>query len=125
MIEFVVFLFMYFDFFIFVVCMKMMILLGIWFGRDDKGGFVGSFGCYRFQLKIDVKGYQFIIKLKERGIFFEDIGLVFVISSNFKEKREVKFKCGVIVGELKFVKESSSERRKSKFRLVEQGLGDD
>lgn len=96
MIEFVAFLFMHPDLFTLVVCMKTTTLLGIWLGRDDKGGFVGS------------------TKLKERGISPEDIGLAPVISSNSKEKREAKPKRGATVGEPKPAKESSSERRKSR-----------
>lgn len=84
------------DLFTLVVCMKTTTLLGIWLGRDDKGGFVGS------------------TKLKERGISPEDIGLAPVISSNSKEKREAKPKRGATVGEPKPAKESSSERRKSR-----------
>ncbi|OXG43929.1 hypothetical protein C345_06022 [Cryptococcus neoformans A2-102-5] len=105
MIEFVAFLFMHPDLFTLVVCMKTTTLLGIWLGRDDKGGFLTT-------------------KLKERGISPEDIGLAPVISSNSKEKREAKPKRGATVGEPKPAKESSSERRK-KMRKQDNSKDDE
>ncbi|KAE8542909.1 hypothetical protein D1P53_000972 [Cryptococcus gattii VGV] len=94
MIEFVTFFLVHPDLFTLVVCLKTTILLGIWLGRDDRGGFL-------------------TIKLRGKGIFPEDIGMGPVIGINSKEKEEKSNGYGT-VRETKLVQENSNEGGKKK-----------
>lgn len=67
MIEFVTFFLVHPDLFTLVVCLKTTILLGIWLGRDDRGGFVCRFVYHRFESKIDVKGYLAYHQTERKG----------------------------------------------------------
>lgn len=70
MIEFVAFLLVHPDLFTLVVCLKTTALLGIWLGRDDKGGFVGSLfiiDLSRKLLKISVRYPLSAVTPERRG----------------------------------------------------------
>ncbi|KIR78826.1 hypothetical protein I306_04188 [Cryptococcus gattii EJB2] len=104
MIEFVTFFLVHPDLFTLVVCLKTTTLLGIWLGRDDRGGFL-------------------TIKLRGKGILPGDIGMGPVIGINSKQKEEKSNGYGT-VRETKPAQENSNEGGKSKFSTAEQGLED-